>query len=121
MLGTKISINNKTKMGQWYKGDRFIGTDPLTGSTVSGKILGRAGKVSGKNKTCYNIQKDDGWIGWFDMSTITNVNKIEDDTEMIILFINDRVHRAKETEIQNWKDNGVFEIEDDELRCTKVI
>ncbi|CAL4230427.1 unnamed protein product [Meganyctiphanes norvegica] len=37
---------------------------------ISGKILGRAGKVTGRNKDCYYVIFDNtGWTGWYALNT----------------------------------------------------
>ncbi|CAL4058623.1 unnamed protein product, partial [Meganyctiphanes norvegica] len=99
------------KMGYWKKGQRFQGLDPVTGMLISGKILGRAGKVTGVNKDCYNVQLDnDGWTGWFNLATLRELSEVNENIEMIILFSNDAVSLAKNKEIQTWIDNKVFEV-----------
>ncbi|CAL4059344.1 unnamed protein product [Meganyctiphanes norvegica] len=91
------------KMGHWKKGQRFQGLDPVTGMLISGKILGRAGKVTGVNKDCYNVQMDnDGWTGWFNLATLRELSEVNENIEMIILFSNDAVTVAKNKEIQTW-------------------
>ncbi|CAL4135585.1 unnamed protein product [Meganyctiphanes norvegica] len=98
-------------MGYWKKGQRFQGLDPVTGMLISGKILGRAGKVTGVNKDCYNVQLDnDGWTGWFNLATLRELSEVNENIEMIILFSNDAVSLAKNKEIQTWIDNKVFEV-----------
>ncbi|CAL4096203.1 unnamed protein product [Meganyctiphanes norvegica] len=98
-------------MGHWKKGQRFQGLDPVTGMLISGKILGRAGKVTGVNKDCYNVQMDnDGWTGWFNLATLRELSEVNENIEMIILFSNDAVTVAKNKEIQTWIDNKVFEV-----------
>ena len=43
----------------------------ITGEGISGKILGRAGKVTGRNKDCYNVIFDNtGWTGWYAFNTL---------------------------------------------------
>ncbi|CAL4061641.1 unnamed protein product [Meganyctiphanes norvegica] len=100
------------KMGYWKKGQRFQGLDPVTGMLISGKILGQAGKVTGVNKDCYNVQLDnDGWTGWFNLKrTLRELSEVNENIEMIILFSNDAVSLAKNKEIQTWIDNKVFEV-----------
>ena len=53
--------NSVTKSGNFWKpGSRFSGVDEVTGECVSGKIISRAGKPRGRNKNCYDIQRDNG-------------------------------------------------------------
>ena len=95
----------------WKSGQRFQGIDPITGEPISGKILSRAGKVGKSNKNIYNIERDqDGYCGWFDLSSIKDLSEVPDETEMLIFFTNNAVTEAKEQEIQSWIDNDVFEI-----------
>ena len=104
-------VSNTAKMsGVWKGGQRFQGIDSTTGEHISGKINNRAGKVKGTNKDCYNIIRDnDGWQGWLDFRNLRDLSPVNDETEMIILFNNDAVAVAKETEIKTWKDNQVYE------------
>ena len=52
------NANVKVKVG-----NRIQGFNRATGENVSGKIVSRAGKVSGKNKNCFNVQHDcDGTV-----------------------------------------------------------
>ena len=93
----------------WKSGQRFQGIDPITGEPISGKILSRAGKVGKSNKNIYNIERDqDGYCGWFDLSSIKDLSEVPDETEMLIFFNNNVVAEAKEKEIQSWIDNDVF-------------
>ena len=112
----------KVTIGVWSKGQRFQGTDSLTGEYISGKILNRAGKVTGTNKDCYNIERDsDGWQGWLNLRSLNDLSAIPDETEMIILFNSNAVSVAKEKEIQNWKENDVFEeVEDRRQKAITV-
>ena len=91
------------------KNQRFEGTDPVTGEHIAGKILGRAGKVIGKNKYCFNVERSDGWRGWLDMTSLEDLLILPDETEMLVLYNNSDVSDAKEKEIKNWIKNDVFE------------
>ena len=102
--------NSANKSRVWKNGDRFQGIDSVTGEYISGKIMYRAGKVTGANRDFYNIERDsDGWQGCINMNRIRDLSVVPDETEMIILLNNNEVYLAKEREIQNWLDNDVFE------------
>ena len=76
----------------WKSGQRFQGIDPITGEPISGKILSRAGKVGKSNKNIYNIERDqDGYCGWFDLSSIKDLSEVTDETEILIFFNNNAV------------------------------
>ena len=105
------------KMTHFRKGMRFKGIDPGTGKMISGKILGRAGKVTGRNKLCFNIMRDDGWIGWYNLEQLINLKEIDESCEMIILFTNEEVNTAKRRELDMWEKHEVFEeVEDNGQR-----
>ena len=96
-------------MRAWRKGERFQARNEDTGEMIVGKIMGRAGKATGVNKHCYNIEKDDGWKGWYDLSTLSEVREIADETEMLVLYSKEEVLEAKKEEIENWQSNEVYE------------
>ena len=93
----------------WKPGERFSGVDSVTGEYVTGRILGRAGKANGPNRDCYNIVRDNGWKGWYDLGSLKDLSATPDDQEVTILFCDDGSERAKEKEMQNWLENDVFE------------
>ena len=106
-------MENKIDIGNMKNGQRFQGTEKSTGKKVSGKIISSAGKKKGTNRNCYNVEKDNGEIGWMRMEGIQDLQLIADETQMLIFFNSTEVMEAKEKEIQNWIDNEVFEeIED---------
>ena len=108
------SVSGKTLSGS-YVGKRIEGICSDTGTWMSGKIRSRAGKATGKYKNCYNIQRDsDGGTGWMDLEKdFLEYKIVPENTEALLLFSNDLVMRAKEDEMKNWYDNGVFvEVED---------
>ena len=91
-------------------GDRVQGTHKDTGELVSGTIISRAGKASGKYKNHYNIKKNDGSIDYYDLKNdFEHVDKISGDQELLVLYTNEAVEEAKSKEIKNWQDNEVFE------------
>ena len=99
------SLNEKT----WKQGERFSGVDQFTGEYVTGKVIDRAGKVKGRNKNLYNIERDNGWRGWYDFKSLKDMSEIPDEREIPVFFNSDAVEQAKDAEMQNWKDNDVFE------------
>ena len=110
MNSRKRKSKNENKSRVWRSGERFQGIDSVSGEYISGKIMYRAGKATGANRDFYNIERDDdGWQGCINMNTIRDLSVVPDETEMIILLNNGDVFLAKETEIQNWLDNNVFE------------
>ena len=91
-------------------GQRFQGFDPDTGQQISGKIISRAGKPSGTNKYCYNIENDStGRRCWIHMDKIKDLTFVSDDLPMIILFNSTSIRKAKLKEIENWLAHDVFE------------
>ena len=103
-----------SKLATWKRGQRFRGIDSNTGEPISGKILSRAGKATGAYRNCYNIEKDtDGSKDWYNFEKLRDLVAVPDHEEMLILYNDDAVVMAKEKEIQNWKDNDVYEEVDD--------
>ncbi|KAK4319794.1 hypothetical protein Pmani_009312 [Petrolisthes manimaculis] len=92
-------------------GTRIQGTRSDTGELVSGRVMSRAGKASGRYSDCYNFRWDsDGGVSWVDLKKDFSTWKIvDDDTELLVLFNTEEVLRAKEKEISNWRDNEVYE------------
>ena len=80
----------------WKTGERFEGRDFETGEVVAGTILSRAGKTTGVNRHCYNIRNNQGWTGWYDMSTLEDLQLVDESSEMLVLFCSDEVSKAKE-------------------------
>ena len=110
---TKGQASNNRKeidIRKMKDGERITGIHSTTGEFVSGKILSRAGKLSGRNKFCYNVEKDsDGSKGWMDLSKVNDLSVVPDEVEMIIMFNSEAVTKAKETELKKWKANSVYE------------
>ena len=103
--GVRGSVANTFRIG-----DRVQGTHKDTGELVSGTIISRAGKASGKYKNHYNIKKNDGSIDYYDLKNdFEQVDKISSDQELLVLYTNEAVEEAKSKEIKNWQDNEVFE------------
>lgn len=102
---------NKFPTRNIRNGMRIEGTLVDSGAKVVLKILGRAGKVTGKYKNCFNFENEtDGSKGWMDIEKdINNWKEIMEDEEILITYDNDLVTQAKENEIKNWHDNEVYE------------
>ena len=64
---------------------------------LSGRVVSRAGKATGKYKDCYNFKWDaDGSISWADMEKdFSEWEVVSDDTEMLIFFTSEEVMCAK--------------------------
>lgn len=92
-------------------GQRIQGIRSDSGELVSGRVVSRAGKATGKHKDCYNFRWDsDGSVSWADLnSDFSTWEIISEGTEMMILFNSEEVMCAKEKEMRNWRDNKVFE------------
>lgn len=96
-------------------GQRIKGLQSSTGDMISGKIVSRAGKATGKYKDCYNIKYDsDGKVGWIDLNDLSEWSDVPNDVEMVIMFNSEEVLSAKNTEMLNWIDNCVYEEVEDE-------
>ena len=109
-----VGVSAIAKPRNWRKGDRFTGIDEISGEFVSGKVLSRAGKVTGINRDCYNIERDnDGSCGWCDFGTLKDLTFVPEDTEMLVMYCKDEVWAAKKREIENWQANEVYVEVDD--------
>lgn len=91
------------------------------------KVLGRAGKASGKYKNWFNLQhiKHDGSDGQkesVDMSGVDNLHIESTDREADVLITKDiSFDAAKQAEIFNWYKNNVFEeVEDAGQKCVST-
>ena len=92
-------------------GQRLSGIHVDSGELITGTIVSRAGKVTGRNKFCFNIKKDtDNSVAWFDLQKDFNdLQEVPDDVEMLVFFNSEDVKIAKENELRNWEDNNVYE------------
>ena len=92
-------------------GQRVSGIHTASGQLVTGKIVSRAGKATGKLKNCYNILKDsDHNVQWYDVvKDFDELNVVPDEAEMLVLFNSESVMSAKEREMESWIENGVYE------------
>ena len=96
-------------------GQRLKGIHVQSGELVTGKIVSRAGKSTGKYKNCFNIRKDsDNTECWFDLhKDFIDLQEVPDNVELMVLFNSDNVRSAKQDEIKNWNENDVYEEVDD--------
>ena len=91
-------------------GVRIKGIHSSTGEFISGKIVSRAGKIKGKNKFCYNVERDsDGTKGWLDLSKMNDLSIVPDNVEMIVMYNSEAVTQAKHNEIRKWREHNVYE------------
>ena len=90
-----------------------------TGEYISGKIVSRAGKAGKGNKDIYNIERDqDGYIGWYDLSSIKDLSIVNDSSEMIVFLTNNDITVAKDREFQKCVENNFFEMVEDRGKNT---
>ncbi len=79
------------------------------------RVLGRAGKATGKHKNWYNLQNlepdDSGKQNEsVDMSQVDDLNTESEDRDVNVLITKDiSFEAAKQEEIQNWHNYDVFE------------
>ena len=91
-------------------GQRIQAIDKSSGELLTGKVIGRAGKATASSKHCYNIRKDDDNIVWYDVNKdLDQLSLVPDDVELLIFMNNDMVTAAKNRELENWKENNVYE------------
>jgi hypothetical protein len=83
---------------------------PKDGSDkFSAEVVSRAGKATGAYAHCYNIKRDTGEVEWIDLSKhVDKWCQISENEVLIAENIGDLM-QAKEREIENWKQNNVFE------------
>ena len=80
------------------------------GDTSVAKVTGRAGKSTGTYKFCFNIEKSDGQQNWIDLyRDVEKWRRIDNDNEVLVTYDHSRIKEAKLRELENWKDNKVFE------------
>lgn len=104
------SAGVKLKTGQTVT---FVNRDD--GIQCTARVLSRAGKATGQHKNWYNLQylEPDGSEGQkeaVDMSSVGSLNIESEDSEADVLITKDiSFDAAKQEEIQNWRNNDVFE------------
>ncbi|KAL6481141.1 hypothetical protein MHYP_G00092210 [Metynnis hypsauchen] len=116
------SADVKLKTGQTVT---FVGRDD--GIQHTARVLGKAGKATGKYKNWYNVQhlEPDGSMGQkesVDMSHVGSLNIESDDRDGDVLITKDiSFDAAKQEEIKNWQDNDVFvEVENAGQKCVST-
>ena len=93
------------------KGDRIKGKEIETGENKRMEILSRAGKMKSlKYGESYNVRDlEDGTEGWVNLKEWIELEKIEDEEEILLGYEDEKIRKAKRKEIQSWEENGVFE------------
>ena len=111
-LGTKSS---KAIPKTWKPKMRFQGFCKDTGAYVSGEVISRAGKSTGRNRSQYNVVLDQGdeqtggQQRWFDMNSLDELSVLENENEILIMYATEEVFQAKLKEFKSWEDNMVME------------
>ena len=91
------------------------------------KVLGKAGKATGKNKFWINVEQADGKLKSVNLEQVENLEISE---EVVLLSLKDNyedveVKQAMALEIENWKHHDVFQEVEDEgqsgVSCRWVI
>ena len=94
----------KPKVGQkiqcWPKDDE----------SFTAKVISRAGKAGGIYDSCYNIERNDGTVEWIDLARqVEKWRPFSENNEVLLnLESSSAVMKAKEAEIENWKNNDVY-------------
>ena len=93
------------------KGNRIRAKNRNSGTIEEWTVLGPAGKkTSVKWSDAYNVQDSvTGEKGWVDLKEYQDIEKIEDEEEMLLGFEDRKVIEAKEKELKSWKENDVYE------------
>ena len=96
-----------------------------TGEEIEGVVLSRAGKAKGKYASCYNVKLKSGEIQWMDFDPdILRWCEVQEENEVLMsscLENDSAVLQAKQDEIENWQDNGVYEEVEDEGQSTMSV
>jgi len=97
--------NFQVKVGQRIKG---VSTD--SGELLSGKVICRAGKASGRYKHWFNVKLDDGRVQAVDVKDgLSNLEVVQENVEMVVFFNTEEVNVAKHSELKSWVENDVYE------------
>jgi len=116
--GIKVGASLGLKTGQTIS---FV--DNVTGVPHTAKVMGRAGKATGKHSNWYNLQYLEpfdiaGTMGSADLTKVDNLQvKPLDGVELcsdmqendVLVTEGVSFDKAKQDEISSWKKNGVFE------------
>lgn len=92
-------------------GKRYEVTLADSNEKINVKILSRAGKATGKYKECYNFHNEgNGQESWMDFGKdVSEIREMQQDEEIMITISDEKTMEAKRIEIENWKENEVFE------------
>ena len=103
--------NEMEELPRLRKGDRIRATNLDTGQLEEWSVVSLAGKRSSKHwADSYNIQDlQTGDRGWVNLRDYRNIERIEDEEEILLGFEDKNVIEAKEKELQSWKENNVYE------------
>ena len=96
---------------KFRKGDRVRALNRNTGLREEWAIASLAGKRSSKCwADSYNVKDlESGDKGWVNLRDYYNVEKIEDEEEILLGFEDKSIVEAKEKELQSWRENDVYE------------
>ena len=99
------------ELPRFRKGNRVRALNKNTGLMEEWSILSLAGKRSSKYwADSYNVQDlETGDKGWVNLRDYSNIERIEDEEEILLGFEDKRVVEAKEKELQSWRENDVYE------------
>ena len=100
-------------------GRRFEAITPNDGRNITGHIISRAGKVGinrkGKYKDWFNVRLDGATdITNMDFATLPRWRMLPEIEETLIAWEGQEIMKAKEAEIQQWKDREAYEEVEDE-------
>ena len=73
------------------------------------KVLGKAGKATGKNKYWINIEQADGQLRSLNLEYVENLEISEDVVLLGQSYEDVEVKQAMALEMDNWKHHDVFE------------
>ena len=92
-------------------GQRIQGVHSESGELMTGRVVSRAGKATGKYRSCYNFKWDaDGSTSWADINKdFSEWEIIGDDVEMMVMFTSEEILAAKNREIKSWQEHDVYE------------
>ena len=107
--------NSVEEIPKLKKGNRIRARNQSSGNIEEWTVLGPAGKKSSKKwSDSYNVQDSmSGEKGWVDLKDYSDIERIEDEEEVLLGFEDRKVIEAKEKELQSWMENDVYEEVDD--------